>query len=295
MQNSHFQIIKTYLQNRNHYNLFSMQLSFQIFCIHFMKSFLKIFTFVIANFIFSKWFDFENLLISFEIIAICFQCNHHFKYFAFISWNHFWKSSRSWLQISFSRNDSILKFIDLVRNHCNLFSMQSSFQIFCTHFMKSFLKIFTFVTANFTLSKWFDFEHLLISFEISFENIAICFQYNHHFKYFAFISWDHFWKFSRSWLQISFFRNDSISKIYWSRSKSLQFAFNAIIISNILHSFHEIILGNFHVRDCMIYTLEMIRFWTFVDIVRNLVRKHCNLLSIQSLSRIFCIHFMRSF
>ena len=173
--------------------------------------------------------------------------------------------------------------------------MQSSSQIFCTHFMRSFLKIFTFVIANFTFSKWFDFENLLISFEI----IAICLQCNHHLRYSALISWDHFWKSSRSWLQISLSRNDSILSICWyrskSRSKSLQSAFNAVIISDILHSFHEIILGNLHVRDCKPHSLEMTRFWALVDIVRNLVRNHCNLLSMQSSSQIFCIHFMRSF
>ena len=173
--------------------------------------------------------------------------------------------------------------------------MQSSSQIFCTHFMRSFLKIFTFVTAGFTLSKWLDFESLLISFEI----IAICFQCSHHLRYSAFISWDHFWKFSRSWLQISFSRNDSILSICWyrsrSRSRSLQSVFNAIIISDILHSFHEIIFGNFHVRDCRPHSFEMTRFWTLVDIVRDLVRDHCNLSSMQSSFQIFCIHFMRSF
>ena len=388
---------------RNHCNLFSMQSSFQIFCIHFMKSFLEIFTFVTVDFIFSKWLDFESLLISFEIIAICLQCNHHFKYSAFISWDHFWKFSRSWLQISLSRNDSILstcwyrsrfrsrtlqfvfnaviisdilhpfheiifedfhvrgcrfhslemtrfrEFIDFVRDHCNLFSMQSSSQIFCTHFMRSFLKIFTFVTADFIFSKWFDFgnllisfeiiaiclqcshhfeysafiswdhsrryshsiaadfiiskwldfENLLISFEISFEIIAICFLFSHYLRYSAFISWDHFWKFSRSWLQTSSSRNDSISEAYWSRSRSrsrsLQFAFYSVTISDILHPFDEIIFGNFHVRDCRSHSFEMIRFWALVDIVRDFVREHCNLLSIQSLFQIFCIHFMRSF
>ena len=380
-----------------------MQSSSQISCIHFMRSFLKIFTFVTAGFILSKWLDFDNLLISFEIIAICFQCNHHLKYPVPISWNHSWRSSRSWLQTSFSRNDSISKIYwsrskslqsvfnaiiisnilhpfheiilenlhvrdcrphplemtrfwalvdivrDLVREHCNLPSMQSPSQIFCIHFMRSFLEIFTFVAANLILSKWLDSEHLLISFEISFENTAICLQCNHHLKYPALISWDHSWRFSRSWLQASFSRNDSISKVYWFRSKSLQSAFNAIIISNILHSFHEIILEDihtrllqtsssrndsiskaywfrsrsrsrslqsafysvtisdilhpfheiiledFHVRDCMIYSLEMTRFWTLVDIVRDLVREHCNLSSMQSSSQISCTHFMRSF
>ena len=173
--------------------------------------------------------------------------------------------------------------------------MQSSSQIFCIHFMRSFLEIFTFVAADFTLSKWLDFENLLISFEI----IAICFQCNHHFRYFALISWDHSWRFSRSWLQISLFRNDSILNTCWyrsrSRSRSLQSVFNAVIISGILHSFHEIIFGDFHVRDCRSHFLEMTRFWTFVDIVRDLVRDHCNLFSMQSSSQIFCIHFMRSF
>ena len=342
---------------RNHCNLFSMQSSSQIFCIHFMRSFLKIFTFVIAGLTLSKWLDFEHLLISFEIsfenTAICLQCNHHLKYSALISWNHFWRSSRSWLQISLSRNDSILSTCwyrsrfrsrtlqfafnaviisnilhsfheiifgdlhvrdcrfhslemtrfwalvdivrDLVREHCNLFSMQLSFQIFCIHFMKSFLKIFTFVTADLTLSKWLDFESLLISFEI----IAICLQCNHHLRYFALISWDHSRRFSRSWLHDLHSRNDSILSTCWyrsrSRSRTLQFAFYSVTISDILHPFHEIILRDFHVRDCMIYSLEMARFWTLVDIVRNLVREHCNLLSIQSLSQISCIHFMRSF
>ena len=272
-----------------------MQSSSQVFCIHFMKSFLEIFTFVAADFILSKWLDFENLLISFEIIAICLQCNHHLRYFALISWDHFWKFSRSWLQISLSRNDSILRSIDLVRDHCNLLSMQSSSQVFCIHFMRSFLEIFTFVAADLTLSKWLDSGHLLISFEISFEIIAICLQCSHHFRFPALISWDHSWRSSRSWLQTSLSRNGSISRIYWSRSRSLQFVFNAVIISDILHPFHEIILEDFHVRGCMIYILEMTRFWAFVDIVRDFVREHCNLLSIQSSSRIFCIHFMRSF
>ena len=488
-----------------------MQSSFQIFCIHFMKSFLEIFTFVTADFTLSKWLDFENLLISFEIIAICLQCNHHLRYSAFISWDHFWRFSRSWLQISLSRNDSILNICwyrsksrsrslqsvfnaiiisdilhsfheiiledlhvrdckfhslemtrfwalvdivrDLVRDHCNLSSMQSSSQIFCIHFMKSFLKIFTFVTANLILSKWLDSEHLLISFEISFEIIAICLQCNHHLRYSAFISWNHSRRSSRSWLhdlhsrndsilstcwyrsksrsktlqsafysiiisnilhpfheiiledfhtrllQTSSSRNDSISKIYWSRSKSLQSAFYSVIFSNILHPFHEIILENlhtrllqtsssrndsisktywfrsrslqsafysvifsnilhlfheiilenlhtrllqtsssrngsisktywfrsrsrsrslqsafysitisdilhsfheiifedFHVRDCKSHSLEMTRFWALVDIVRDFVRKHCNLSSMQSSSQIFCTHFMRSF
>ena len=153
--------------------------------------------------------------------------------------------------------------------------------------------------AWFILSKWLDFERLLISFEISFENIAICFLFNHYFRYFAFISWDHYRRFSRSWLHDLLSRNDSILSTCWYRSKfrsrTLQFAFYSVIISDILHSFHEIILEDFHVRDCMIYFFEMIRFWTLVDIVRNLVREHCNLLSIQSLSRVFCTHFMKSF
>ena len=155
------------------------------------------------------------------------------------------------------------------------------------------------MAAWFTLSEWLDSEHLLISFEISFENIAICFLFSHYLKYSASISWGHSRRSSRSWLHDLFSRNDSILGACWYRSKSrsrtLQSASYSVTISGILHPFHEVILGDFHVRGCMVYSLEMARFWALVDIVRDFVREHCNLLSIQSLSRVFCTHFMRSF
>ena len=180
---------------------------------------------------------------------------------------------------------------------CFLFSHHLEYSAFIS--WNHFRRFSHSVAADFIISKWLDFGSLLTSFEISFEIIAICFLFSHYLRYSAFISWDHFWRFSRSWLQISFSRNDSILSICWyrsrSRSRSLQSAFNAVIISGILHPFHEVILGDLHVRGCRLHHLEMARFRKLIDLVRDLVRDHCNLLSIQSLSQIFCTHFMRSF
>ena len=208
---------------------------------------------IVADFIISKWLDFESLLISFEIIAICFLFSHLLGYSASISWDHSRKSSHS-----VAAGFIISKWLDFG-------NLLISFEIIAICFLFSYLFEYSAsiswdhsrgsshsIAADFIISKWLDFESLLISFEISFEIIATCFLFSHYLRYPALISWNHFWRFSRSWLQISFSRNGSILGACWyrsrSRSRTLQSAFNAVIISDILHPFHEIILRNFHAR-----------------------------------------------